>query len=131
MCFDGAEFAWPGFATIPQVSALQREQQQLLSALSALEGSLLEARQATDEQRAACARAEEAAQRKAAAVSEARQELREAKQQTQQVGGLQPVHVQRWQLVVACKTNTGGARFVFHVSSQTVQILVLLMPALF
>jgi ribosomal protein L12E/L44/L45/RPP1/RPP2 len=76
----------PGLETVLQATALQKEQQQLLSALSALEGSLLEARQATDEQRAACARAEEAAQRRAAAVAEAKQELREAKQQTQQVG---------------------------------------------
>jgi cell division septum initiation protein DivIVA len=67
------------------VSALQQEQQQLLTALSALEGSLLEARQATEDQRAACARAEELVQRKALAASEVRQELREAKQQAQQV----------------------------------------------
>jgi hypothetical protein len=76
-----------------QVSALQQEQQQLLTALSALEESLLEARQATEDQRAVCARAEETAQRKALAVSEARQELRESKQQAQQVWA---VHYNWW-----------------------------------
>lgn len=75
------------------MSSLQQEQQQLLSALSALEGSLLEARQEAAEQREAAARADEAAQRRAAAASEVKQELRDARQQAQQVGGQQPVQL--------------------------------------